>query len=99
MNNGGYVMVDCEGLDLTKGSIPQTITGIYEKVQKAMKTGKEIRAYNCTWGSNTWGNGLYVTPISVMAIQIDATTVICTAATLQVTITSSDVITINNLVE
>lgn len=94
MNKGGYVMVDCEGLDLIKGSTPQTINGIYEKVQKAMKTGKEIRACNCTWGT-----GLDVTPISVMAIQIDATTVICTAATLQVIITSSDVITINNLVD
>lgn len=94
MNKGGYVMVDCESLDLTKGSTPQTITGIYEKVQKAMKTGKEILACNCIWGT-----GLGVTPISVMAIQIDATTVICTAATLQVNITSSDVITINNLVD
>lgn len=94
MRNGGYVMVDCEGLDLIKGSTPQTITGIYEKVQKAMKTGKEILACNCVWDTN-----LDVTPISVMAIQINPTTVICTAATLQVIITSSDVITINNLVE
>lgn len=94
MNKGGYIMVDCEGLDLTKGSTPQTITGIYEKFQKAKKTGKEIRACNCTWGT-----GIDVTPISVMATQVDATTVICTVATLQVTITSSDVVTINNLVD
>ena len=94
MKNGGYVMVDCKGLDLIKGSTPQTIPGIYEDVQKAMKTGKEILACNCVWDTS-----LDVTPISVMAIQINATTVICTAATLQVIITSSDVITINNLVE
>lgn len=94
MNNGGYVMVDCEGLDLTKGSTPQTITGIYEKVQKAMKTSKEILACNCIWGT-----GLDVTPISVMVIQTDATTVTCTASTLQIIITSSNVITINNLVD
>ena len=94
MNKGGYILVDCTGLDLTKGSTPQTITGIYEKVQKAMKTGKEIRACNCIWGT-----GLDVTPISVMAIQIDSTTVICTASTLQIIVTTSDVITINNLVD
>lgn len=94
MRNGGYVMVDCKGLDLIKGSTPQIISGIYNDVQKAMRTGKEILACNCVWDTN-----LDVTPISVMAIQINPTTVICTAATLQVIITSSDVITINNLVE
>lgn len=26
--NGGYVMIDCIGLDLTKGSTEQTITGL-----------------------------------------------------------------------
>lgn len=94
MNKGGYIMVDCKGLDLIKGSTPQTIPGIYEKVQKAMKTGKEIRACNCIWDTTR-----DVTPISVMAIQINPTTVICTAATLQVIIASNDVITINNLVD
>lgn len=94
MNKGGYIMVDCEGLDLTKGSTPQTITGIYEKFQKAKKTGKEIRMCNCTLGTV-----IDVPPISVMATQVDATTVTCAVVTLQVIITSSDVVTINKLVD
>ena len=31
--NGGYIMIDCTGLDLTKGSTEQTITGLYSKVK------------------------------------------------------------------
>lgn len=89
---GGYILVDCKGLDLTKGSTPQTITGIYDVAKKAMATGKPIVACNTVWGS-----GKSVTPISVMAIDFGSE-IICTSATLQIIITPSDVITINNLV-
>ena len=91
--NGGYIMLDCTGLDLIKGSTPQTVTGIFERVKEAIATGKPIMAVNCTWGV------LPVTPLFTFAIQFDANTIICTASTLQIIITSSDVITINNLVE
>lgn len=90
--NGGYVMIDCTGLDITKGSTEQTITGIYEKTQSCMNTGKPIFANNCVWGTD----GI-VTPIAVMAIQFSGY-IIVTASTLQIVITSGDVITINNLV-
>ena len=90
--NGGYVMIDCTGLDLTKGSTEQTINGIYGKTQACMETGKPIYANNCVWGTD----GI-VTPIAVIAIQFPGY-IIVTASTLQIIITSSDVITINNLV-
>lgn len=90
--NGGYIMIDCAGLDLIKGTTPQTVTGIYAECQRAMKTGKPIFAYNCTWGL------LPVTPIQVFLIQINETQVIATSSTLQIIVASNDVITINNMV-
>lgn len=89
--NGGYIMVNCEGLDLLKGSTPQTITGLYAACQTAMKTGKLICAHNCTWGV------LPVTPIPVFLIQINASEVICTSSTLQIIVASNDSVTINNM--
>lgn len=90
--NGGYVMIDCTGLDLTKGSAEQTISGIYSNTQKCMESGKPIFAYNCVWGTDG-----VVTPIAVMAIQFSGY-IIVTASTLQIVITENDVITIRNLV-
>lgn len=90
--NGGYSMIDCTGLDLTKGSAEQTISGIYSGTQKCMESGKPIFANNCVWGTD----GI-VTPIAVMAIQFPGY-IIVTASTLQIVITENDVITITNLV-
>lgn len=88
----GYILVDCEGLDLTKGSTEQTISGLFKKVQDAMTTGKEIIATNCKWGE------LDITPIPVFAIQFDSTLISATSSTLRIDITSSDVVTITNYV-
>lgn len=90
--NGGYVMIDCAGLDLTKGSTEQTISGIYASTQNCMESGKPIFANNCVWGTD----GI-VTPIAVMAIQFPGY-IIVTASTLQIVIGDNDVITIVNLV-
>lgn len=89
---GGYINIDCLGLDLTKGSTKQTITGIYNKVSKSMKTNKPIFAYNCVWGV------LGVTPIQVFAIQTASDTITVTASTLQVIVKNDDTITIVNMV-
>ena len=90
--NGGYFMIDCEGLDLIKGQTPQTIPGLYKRVQTAMKSNKPIFAVNCIWDTN----GL-VTPLNTFVIQFDGY-VICTASTFQITITPSDVVTIVSMV-
>lgn len=88
---GGYVMVDCKGLDLTKGETPQTITGLYAEVTKAVKTGKEIIAHNCKWGD------LDVTPIPVFAIKIEEDVWYCTSSTLQILVHANNSVTIVNM--
>ena len=89
----GYIMIDCTGLDLTKGSTPQNITGLYQKCIDAYNTGKPIYCVNSVWSTN----GL-ITPIEVFIVKFDGY-IIVTASTFQVIITSSDVVTIENMVE
>lgn len=86
----GYTLVDCTGIDLTKGSTEQNITGIYNKVVNAMNTGKMIIAENLNW------DGATVTPVQVFAIDF-TNVIICTASTLQVRVTPADKVTIVNL--
>ena len=93
-SKGGYAIVDCKGLDLTKGSTPQTINGLFARIKEVMPSGKPLLGYNCIWGS-----GVPVTPIYFFAIQYDTNTIICTASTLQIYITNEDVVTIVNMVE
>ena len=90
--NGGYFMVDCTGLDLIKGSTPQSIPNLYARVKTAMASNKPIVAVNANW------DGLFCTPIHVFAIQIESDTVYCTASTLQIKVKSDDTVTIVNMV-
>lgn len=90
--NGGYVMIDCTGLDLTDES-KQTISGIYDKVETAYKTGKPVYANNCNWGT-----GLVMSPIPVMVLPLSSGIFTCTAATLQITVDDENGVTIINLV-
>lgn len=89
---GGYFMIDATGLDLTKGSTPQTITGIYSRCKAAMITGKPVYAFNTKWGT------ISASPIPVMLVQLESDTITATSATLQIVIKDTDVVTINNLV-
>lgn len=92
MTKGGYILVDCKGLDLIKGETPQTITGIYARVRTAMRKNKLLLAQNCVWDDKA------TTPIPVLAIQLYDDTIVATANTLQIWITEEDVVTITNLV-
>lgn len=89
--NGGYFMVNCEGLDLIKGATPQRIIGLYRACKTAMLSGKPIFACGANW------DGKYVTPIQTFLIQISDDTIIATSSTLQIVITEGDVVTINNM--
>lgn len=91
--NGGYILIDCKELDLTKGTTPQTITGLYSKVKIAMGIGKPIFAYNCIWGDD--GD---VSPIQVFAIDMGDYGIYITASTLQIRVSSADSVTIINLI-
>ena len=89
---GGYINIDCSGLDLTKGATEQTITGLYQTVKSAFKANKPIFAYNAIWG----GNGI-VSPIQVFIVDF-STYFVCTTSTLQIKVTNQDKVTITNLI-
>ena len=88
--NGGYVLVDCTGIDLLAQS-KKTVNGIYAKCAEAYASGKPIIAANCEYGS-----GVPMTPIPVMAIVEDGTYVF-TASILQIRVGSDDGVTIVSL--
>lgn len=91
--NGGYIMIDCTGLDLTKGSTEQTITGLYSRVKNAMKVNKPIYCNNAVWGN--YGK---ISPIACFANMSSTSNIIITSSTLQIIVTENDVVTIENLV-
>lgn len=91
MNNGGYIMVDCGGLNfLADGA--QTITGLYKACQEAYRTGKQILATNAKWGT---------TPCSpiLMLMTLDEGLIRCSVCTLQIDITENDSVTIVNYIK
>lgn len=91
--NGGYIMIDCTGLDLTKGNTVQTITGLYSRVKNAMKVNKPIYCNNAVWGY--YGK---ISPIACFANMSSTTDIIITSSTLQIIVTENDDVTIENLV-
>lgn len=89
-NIGGYILVDCGGLNLLAES-SQTIPGIYAQCQQALATKKQILAENCLWGTE------YISPIPVLGIQLYEDTITMTGATLQIVVDDDNAVTINNL--
>ena len=88
--NGGYVMVDCSGIELTTET-KQTITGIRSQVENAYKSNKPVFAYNLEWV------GVLATPIQTMITFLSNGTYVCTASTLQLIVDEDDGVTINNM--
>lgn len=89
--NGGYIMIDCGGLNLLAQSA-QTITGLYAKITAAFASGKPIYAYNMNYGEN-----VPMSPAQVFGIN-EAGLYILTTSILQVRVTSADSVTITSLV-
>lgn len=87
---GGYVLVDCTGLDLIKGSTPQTIPGLRAQVDKAYASGKPVFACNCNW------DGGFASPVAVLITKI-GDDMVCTASTLQIWVSKASVVTISNM--
>lgn len=94
MANGGYVLVDCTGIDLNT-STKQTVTGIFNRVVTAFKTGKPVYCVGATF--NISGTGNITTPISVMINSDENGGYVATASTLQLWIDKNDGIQIVNL--
>ena len=77
--NGGYYLVDCKGLDLTGGSTPQTISGIWNSAKTALALGKPIVAENCIYGT-----GVPVSPVTCFGWYISSTEIVIVGATLHI---------------
>lgn len=89
---GGYVLVNCGGLDLLSES-SQTISGLYNRVKSALATGKMMIAENVIWGT-----GKPISPIPVFAIDMGSTYgIYITASTLQIRVSTADAVTIVNM--
>lgn len=86
--NGGYVMVDCKGLDLTGGNTPQTITGIWNDAKTALQAGKPIVAHNCVYGT-----GVKVSPVTCFGWYISTSEIVIVGATIHVHIKSDNTVT------
>ena len=86
--NGGYVMLDAGGLDLSSAQA-QSITGSYNRAVTAMEAGKPIIAHNMVYGENT-----PTTPIPVFGWRISTTQVVLVSATLHVHVSSDDTCTV-----
>ena len=67
MNNGGYIMVDCKGLDLSIGTA-QEIDGIWSEADRAIKTNKPIVASGALYGTAP------VTPVTSFGVSWPAKT-------------------------
>lgn len=86
--NGGYVLVDCTGLDLTADA-EQTITGIWNKAVTALKANKPIIAHNCVYGE-----GNKVSPVTCFGWYISSSEIVVVGATLHIHIKTGDKVTV-----
>ncbi len=89
--NGGYVQVDCGGLNLLSES-EQTISGIFARSKAAVESGKPVIACNCVYGT-----GVPMTPTPVFGIE-EGGAYIFTASILQVVVEDDDGVTIRSLI-
>lgn len=94
MANGGYIMVDCTGLDLNTDT-KQTITGIFDQIDTAFKSGKPVYAINATF--NISGTGNTTSPVNVMVNSDENGGYVATASTLQLWVDSDDGVTVVNM--
>ena len=88
----GYTIIDCKGLDLTSAE-DQPIPGTDSQLRTAMIIGKPLIGINLTWGE-----GKPLTPIHFFANQYAENLIVCTSSILNINVTSTDKITVQNLV-
>ena len=86
--NGGYIMVDCTGIDLTDTE-SQSISGIWDKAVEAIEADKPIIAHNCEYGT-----GVKVSPVTCFGWYIDTDEIVIVGATLHIHIKDDDTATV-----
>lgn len=87
---GGYIMIDCGGLNLLSES-SQTIAGLYSKVSKAISRNKPVYLYNCKYGA-----GVSTSPIQAFGY-VNSGSYVLTTSIYQITVASTDAVTISDL--
>ena len=85
--NGGYILVDCSGIDLSL-STAQEVSGIWDKAVKAMKQDKPIIAHGCKYGTAA------VSPVTTFGWWIAADEIVIVGATLHCHIKDDDTVTV-----
>lgn len=80
----GYLMVDCDGLDLTS-QVKVTKSGFWKKAQKILATKKPCFAYNCIYGT-----GKPVSPVPCFGWALSSTSIVIVGATLHIIVDSDD---------
>lgn len=83
--NGGYVMIDCAGLDLGN---PGEVTGLYARAKKAIETNKPIQLYGLK--NSTQG----YTPVPAFGGVESATSVFLSFSSTTIHINNADIVTI-----
>lgn len=90
--NGGYVLLDCTGLDLSDDQ-PQDIAGSWDKAVAAIKAGKPIVAHNCEYGT-----GVPVSPVTCFGWYLDEDEIVIVGATLHIHVKDDDTCTVLDVV-
>ena len=85
MYNSGYVMVDCDGLDLGN---PGTVNGLYDKAKDAIGTGKPI------WLTGIVNGTQQFSPMAAYGGIESATSVFLSFFPITIHIDSDDAVTI-----
>ena len=83
--NGGYVMIDCEGLDLGN---PGKVDGLYTRAKNALATNKPVQLYNVKNGTQEF------TPIPAFGGVESATSVFLSFVPVTIHIDNTDTVTI-----
>lgn len=89
MRKGGYIIIDCKGLDLTGGSTPQSISGSWKTAVNAITSGKPIVAENCIYGT-----GVPVSPVPCFGWYISSSEIVIVGATLHIHVKNDNTITV-----
>ena len=89
---GGYMLIDCEGLDLTS-AVKVTKTGFWNKAKNALASNKPLVAYNCIYGS-----GKPVSPVTAFGWYLSSTSIVIVGATLHIIIDNEDGVIVQDVV-
>lgn len=86
--NGGYFLLDCTGLDLTKDTA-QSISGCWQKAVDAIASNKPIIAHNCIYDT-----GVPVSPVTCFGWYIASDEIVIVGATLHIHVKDNDTATV-----